>query len=357
MNPPRRSLLPLRLLLVSCFLLAVGLLLPVGAWHPMRVYAQSGAALVWDFESGAVGDWQASGQVQVTSDTIDQLTDNAMHSVAQGQYSIMVGDAVPWGERGDEFSVIERTIQIPQIAKPMLQYSYAVVANDPPSHPETDKPYFQLWVRDLTTAEDLPVSAFKYTSQTNQEWFLGQPPIGTSISQSSFSQIGGDRWVFIPWKNEKVDLTGRGGHQLLINFTVRDCSQTAHAAYGYLDNIRVGPEVVQPALPALVKQPPPAGTPPDAGFLAGPLNVTEQMHLWPWCLLPLLLLPLLLLAYILTRPRAITAPTHEPSAEKRPRQPTLLKPSSRSNESRGASWRDPSNPPRSDSGEDESRRD
>ena len=319
MNPRRRSLLPLRLLLVSCFLLAVGLLLPVGTWQPMHVYAQSGNALGWDFETGVVNDWQTRGQVQVITDSIDVLTDNSMHSVAQGQYSVMIGDPVAWGYGGDQFSSIERTIQIPQGAKPILQYSYAVVANDPPSHPDPDKPYFQLQVQDLTTGETLPVSDFKYTSQTNQEWFLGQPPVGTSLSQSSFSQIGGDRWVFIPWKHEKVDLAGRGGHQLLVNFTVRDCNPQAHAAYGYLDNVHVGDEVAQPALPALVKQPQPAGPPPGASLLAGALNVTEQNHIWPWCLLPLLLIPLALLWFFL-RGRNVTGydpSRHREEAKKR----------------------------------------
>ncbi len=299
----RRHLSPFQqgLAVVSCYVLAVGLLIPVGSWEPRGVYAQSGDALVWDFESGAVGDWQTSGQVQVITDTIDTLTDSAMHSVAQGQYSVMVGDAIPWGAGGNQFSSIEHTIQIPQIDKPVLQYSYAVMANDPPAHPETDKPYFRLQIQDLTTGDVLPVSDFKYTSQTNQEWFLGQPPVDASLSQSSFSQLGGDRWVFIPWKHEKVDLAGRGGHQLLINFTVRDCNPTAHAAYGYLDNIRAGQEVAPPPLPTLVKQPQPAGPPPGAGLIASLLNFTEQAHIWPWCLLPLLLIPLALLWYVLSR--------------------------------------------------------
>lgn len=302
-------------------LLAIGLLFFARSWQSTNAYAQSSDALTWDFEAGTVGDWQTSGQVQVITDTIDLLTDSAMHSVAQGKYSVMVGDATPWGYGGDQFSSIEHTIQIPHIDKPVLQFSYAVVANDPPSHPDTDKPYFQVQVRDLTAGDVLPVSDFKYTSQTNQEWFLGQPPANTSLSQSSFYQIAGDRWVFIPWKHEKVDLAGRSGHQLLVNFTVRDCNPQAHAAYGYVDNIHVGQEETLPALPALVKQPVPAGPPPGAGLLAGTLNFTEQTHIWPWCLLPLLLIPLALLWYFLSRKKVTGYDASKHRTEDKGRRP------------------------------------
>lgn len=321
MTPQFLSLLKRSLIAVCLCLLALGLVLPVGGRQPKASYAQSSNTLVWDFETGTINDWQTSGQVQVITDTIDLLTDNSMHSVAQGTYSLRIGDSTPWAYSGDQFSSIEQTIRIPQIDKPVLQFSYAVVANDPPSHPDTDKPYFQLNVQDLTTGDVLPVSDFKYTSQTNHEWYLGQPPAGTSLSQSSFYQLGGDRWVFIPWKHEKVDLSGRGGHQLLINFTVRDCNPQAHAAYSYVDNIRVGQVVVLPKLPDLVKQPLPAGPPPGAGLIAGLLNFTEKTHIWPWCLLPLLLIPLLLLWYFLQRGKVIGYDSTKDKTEGKGRRP------------------------------------
>ncbi len=263
-----------------------------------------------------------------------------MHTVAQGQYSLVVGDSVPWGEAGDQFSSIERVIEVPQIANPVLQFSYAVVANDPPDHAEVDKPYFELEVRDQTTQELLPASAAKYTSQTSQDWFLGTPPVNQSFTRSSFNQINGDRWVFIPWKNQKLDLTKRQGHQILVKFTVRDCNPRAHAAYGYIDNIRVGADGPLPSLPALIKQPQPAGVPLSPGLLAPIMNFVEQHALWPWCLLPLLLL-LGLLAYLLLRRRVTHVPEAPLDLPSGPRPTDSRVPTQRKNTGKGVSRRDP----------------
>lgn len=289
--------------------LSIGMLLAAGGYSPYPASAQTDGTTTWDFETGDMGTWLPTGQVSIVTDSIDPLTDGAMHTVAQGQYSLKVGDEVPWGQVGDQFSSIEQTLVVPQADnRPVLQFSYAVVANDPPSHAEVDKPYFQLQVRDLTTGEDLPVSDFKYTSQTSQEWFLGQPPAGQDQSQMWFGQLSGDRWVFIPWKHERVELADRIGHQLLIKFTMRDCNPTAHAAYGYLDNIRIGAEVVPPVLPALENNPQPAGNPPDPNFIQTGAGFAEQYGLWPWgcCMIPLLLMGVLGGAFYKFWPRKVT---------------------------------------------------
>jgi hypothetical protein len=272
--------------------IAAGLLLSL-LTAPSRLQAQ-GDALSWDFENGDLQGWTTSGQVTLIGPTADLQTDNALSTAAQGKYAVRVGDEIPWGQQGDQSSSLERTVQIPSVAKPVLQFSYAVVANDPPNHPETDKPLFELKVRDLTSNEDLPVSDFKYSSQTSKDWYLGHAPDGRSFGQTSQSWLLGDRWVFIPWRHETVDLAGRAGHQLLIHFMVRDCNPAAHAAYGYFDTIHVGDPVAAPALPALLKPAQPAGDPGAPGVLAAVPNAIEQYSLWPWCLL----LPLLLLALL-----------------------------------------------------------
>jgi hypothetical protein len=322
------------------------LLLLLHSLFAIAAQAQSGSTLTWDFEDGAVGDWKSSGQVQVVIDQIDPLTDNAMHTVAQGQYTLMVGDSTAWAEAGSQFSSIERIIEVPQIPDPVLQFSYAVVANDPPDHTEIDKPYFALEVRDQVTQELLPVSDAKYTSQTSQDWFLGTPPANQSLSRSSFNQLSGDRWVFIPWKHQKLDLAKRQGHQILVKFTVRDCNPQAHAAYGYIDNIVVGADEPLPALPALIKQPLPAGVPQNPGLLAPAMNFVEQYALWPWCLLlPLLLLGLL--AYRLLRRRVtVDGGDHNPPPPSRPPPRERRESRPPANTGQGASWRGPDDRPK-----------
>lgn len=312
----------LRLCLIA--MICAGMLLAAGREPLHRVYAQSDGSTAWDFETGTIGSWTPTGQVTLVTDSIDPLTDNAMHTVAQGQYSLKVGDEVAWGVAGDQLSSIEQILSVPQAnGKPVLQFSYAVVANDPPSHAETDKPYFQLQVRDLTTGEDLPASDFKYTSQSSQEWYLGTSPDGQDASQLVFGQISGDRWVFIPWKHEKVELADRIGHQILIKFTMRDCNPTAHAAYGYLDNIRLGAEVALPNLPALAHNPQPAGAPPSPNFIQQGAGFAEQNGLWPWCLIIPLLLFLAGLVALLYKfwPRPVTAAGPSLPEEERGKQP------------------------------------
>lgn len=335
-----RRCLYIGLLFTSLCLETSGFTVPSGALRT-STYAQSVSDDSWDFEDNALGDWQSSGEVAVVGMAIDPLTANTMSTVAQGQYSVQVGDAVPWGTAGSQFSAIEREVTVASVANPVLQYSYAVVANDPPSHPEIEKPYFQLQIRDLTTGELLPVSDLKYTSQTNQEWFLGQSPDGQSVFQSSFGIVNGDRWVFIPWKQEKIDLQGRAGHQLLIRFELRDCDPSAHAAYGYLDSIHVGSEIILPPLPALVSQPVPAGAPADPGLFAPVLNPVEQWRIWPLCLLiPLLLAGIL--GFMLIRGRVVGATLQpEPVGTRPPSSPR--QPDSRANEGGSTTHRGPEN--------------
>jgi hypothetical protein len=314
----------LRLCIIS--LIGIGILLFTAGYQSHAAYAQADGTTAWDFETGDFGSWTPTGQVAIVTDSIDSLTDNAMHSVAQGQYSLKVGDEIAWAYAGDQLSSIEQILSVPQAdGRPVLQFSYAVVANDPPSHDETDKPYFQLDVRDLTTGEDLPASDFKYTSQSSQEWFLGTAPDDRDPSQTFFGQLSGDRWVFIPWKHETVELADRIGHQLLIKFTMRDCNLSAHAAYGYLDNIRIGSEVALPALPVLENNPQPAGDPPAANLIQRGAGFAEQNGLWPWCLLIPLLLFLAAIAALLYKfwPRPVTVAG--PSTPEEGSRPTTVR--------------------------------
>lgn len=324
----------------TLLMVELGIILQLDEIRIIRAVGQAEDVLNWDFESGDIGGWTTTGQVQVITDTIDLLTDNAMHTVAQGQYAIMVGDHIPWSQVGDQLSSIERTISVPPEIDSVLQLSYAVVANDPPSHSEAEKPYFSLQVRDLTTNEDLPVSDLKYTSQTSQEWFLGRSPATQSLLDQLFSFVGSDRWVFIPWRNETIDLKGRAGHRILVRFSVRDCNPKAHAAYGYLDNIRVGPYGTAQTLPSLLKQPQPAGVPLAPGWLAKGVNLVERYAFWPWCLfLPLLLLGLLYWLYL--RRRRIFLPPDDSSDTLDIRTPPRRASQIPINDGQSASWRDP----------------
>lgn len=275
--------------------------------------------LSWDFENGDLSDWNKSGQVEVVGAGSDEQTDQAMEQVAEGSQSLRVGDAIPWGQGGAQFSSIERSVIVPaDDGNPMLQFSYAVVANDPAGHPEQEKPFFSISIQDLTTGETLQGGNFLYSDRTSADWFLGVGPGDAGALSRSFSRISGDRWVYVPWRHEQIDLGDRIGHEIRFTFTLRDCIPNAHAAYGYLDNIRVGAETEPPPLPALLKTPVPAGAPPETTLIQSFMTVLERYALWPWCLLAPLALAALWL-FLRRRRGPVTPPDDDVPPARRPR--------------------------------------
>lgn len=258
--------------------------------------AQTNAILInGDFETGDIAGWEAQGTTAVIKDQLDALTLNSLHTVGEGVYSARIGDEIPWGTSGPQTSMLAQEVVVPPEGSnaPVLQFAYAVVANDPPSHPEPEKPFFRVVVTDQSTGQPLYDTDVVFTSQTSGKWYLGSGPGGNSL----FSAGSGDRWVFQAWTPVVIDLDGLEGHRIRVEFNVRDCNPSAHAAYGYLDAVRVGPEQE-------IVLPPLEGDPKVAPFIKPNLlgrlfGLAEHLgDLW-WlgcCLAPLLLLfaPLLI---------------------------------------------------------------
>jgi hypothetical protein len=273
-------------------------------WSNLSTYttsAENGIFANGDFESGDLTGWIVEGNATVIQDELDTLTDNSLHKVGEGMFSAQIGDSTPWGNQGPQRSSISQEVIVPSLNEQnrvVIQFSYAVVANDPPSHYEQDKPLFWITVRDLTTDEAIYDTDIIYTSQTSGEWYLGSDPNET-MSQRGFSYLSSDRWVFKPWQSVEVDLSDRVGNHIRLEFVVRDCNLSAHAAYGYLDDIHIG----KPK-PAVL--PPLEGNPQLAPFIKPTLighlfRTVEKLRLWPWVLCCIPLLPLLLIAMVLSR--------------------------------------------------------
>jgi len=266
------------------------------------------------FETGNLDGWNTNGQAAVATAGTDPITDNSLEKVAEGKYSAVIGDEVPWMGAGPQQSSIDQTIQLPQSlpADTALQFAYAVVANDPPDHPETDKPRFRVLVEDLTSNKKLLDTEYLYTSQSSKEWYLGNGSSNPAWNQPYY-MLASDRWIFRPWKQETVPLKGLGGHQIKVHFEVRDCNYGAHAIYGYLDDVRVG-SLENKTMPVL------HGNPVQAVFIEPPfwapiLFWFERWGLtWLCCLLPLLILLWLLWSLIKRKPR----PTYSPEIVVRP---------------------------------------
>lgn len=251
------------------------------------------------FESGDLTGWAVNGEVSPVGTGTDSTTGNHLQQVSEGKYSAMIGDAVPWSDSGQQQSGLEQTVIVPSnvLSNAVLQFTYAVVANDPPNHPESDKPRFRVLVQDVSTQKILSDTNYTYTSQTSGEWYLGEGMAG-GISQQPFSTLNQDRWVFKPWTEVQIPISGLNGHNLRILFEVRDCNWGAHPIYGLLDQVRIG-SPSSSTIPSLIGNPSQAAyiTPP---FWADFTQWLEQMGLiWLCCLLPLLFLLGLLLWFFL----------------------------------------------------------
>jgi hypothetical protein len=257
-----------------------------------------------DFELGNLDGWSYDGQVAVVSVGTDAATDNHLQRVAEGQYSAMVGDDVPWMSNDEnQESYMEQTIQLQQSisSDTVLEFAYAVVANDPPDHPDTDKPRFRVLVSDLSSNKLLLDTEYLYTNQTSNDWYLGAGSTNSVWNQPYYT-LAGDRWVFRPWKLESIPLSGLEGHVLTIRFEVRDCNYGAHAIYGLLDRVRIG-------RPSNSNLPDLEGDPQQAIYVNPPfwaplLHWLEQWGIiWLCCLIPLLLLGLILYMLLRRKPR------------------------------------------------------
>ena len=170
-------------------------------------------------------------------------------------------------------------------------------------------------MQDLTANQTLMDTQYLYTSQSSKDWYLGSGASNQVWNQPYYA-MASDRWVFRPWKQVSVPLSGLGGHQVNIRFEVRDCNYGAHAIYGYLDDVRVGS-------PEDKKMPDLQGNPQQAIYIAPPfwapiLFWFEQWGLtWLCCLIPLLLLLLLLWLLFRKRKQSVGIGTAHPDYSKK----------------------------------------
>lgn len=246
-----------------------------------------------DFETGDLTGWQPVGDVSVINTGLDELTNDSLQRVGNGSYAARIGDEIPWDGFATQESSLEQILTIPSTVgqDQFLQFAYAIVANDPPDHPEADKPRFRVMVEDQNVGKTIYDSEYKYTSQTSNDWYLGGKDLN-QIGSLPYHFAMGDRWVYRPWKQVNIPLDGLAGHKVLIRFEVRDCNYGAHPIYGYLDSVGVGPKT-QLKLPSL------AGKPIKADFIKPPfwaplLFFLEKFNvLWLCFVFPLLLLLLL----------------------------------------------------------------
>ena len=306
---------------LGVFLILIAFTIPGNA-KPINIITNGG------FEDGLNG-WTTSGQVEIVSGTaFDEYSGGYLPMVAQGINSARLGDPEPWWleDDKDQFSSLQQEFEVnASTTNNVLQFAYAVVAYDPPSHMEEDRPWFQVTVTDLTDPSTPPLmDTYAFTDQESGKWYVAKGG-QTGAVHMPFHWTGGDAWVFIPWTEVIIPLDDFAGHRIQVKFEVRDCNLGAHAAYGYLDAAHVGaPTTLQ--LPGLGGDGnPQVAVYSDPPFWGGVLIGIEKIGIsWICLVIPLLLLLLLLLAGLLNRRRGEVQPLPAVSVDSKKRETEVV---------------------------------
>lgn len=136
--------------------------------------------------------------------------------------SVKLGNEI----NGSQAESISFTYTIPSTLSvfSMLIY-YAVVLENPQGHPEINQPRFQARVIDVTTGTPIPCVDFDFLSSTAPGGFLTSPFLGNQ----------GDPVKYKTWTPVSINLNSYIGRTIRLEFATRDCNQSGHAGYAYID--------------------------------------------------------------------------------------------------------------------------
>ncbi len=137
-------------------------------------------------------------------------------------FSVKLGNQV----NGSQAESISFTYTIPLTAPnfSMLFY-YAVVLENPASHPLANQPRFRARIIDLATSNPVPCVDFDFISSTAPGGFQISPIPGNLGSQVLYKD----------WTPVSINLDAFLGRTIMLEFITQDCAQNGHAGYAYLD--------------------------------------------------------------------------------------------------------------------------
>ncbi len=139
-----------------------------------------------------------------------------------GGYSIKLGNQI----NGSQAESVSYTYTIPSglTVFSMLIY-YAVVLENPSGHPLSNQPRFQARIIDLSTNAPIPCVNFDFISSTAPGGFRLSPIPGNL----------GDPVLYKDWTPVSINLNAYIGRTIRLEFVTRDCTQSGHAGYAYID--------------------------------------------------------------------------------------------------------------------------
>lgn len=112
-----------------------------------------------------------------------------------------------------------------------FEYKFAVVLEDP-NHIPADQPAFIVNCYDSATNAQIICASHTYVADTALN------ALGFLIDYAHTTAF--DTVRYLPWKSGSLNLSGYGGHTIIVEVTSYDCTQGAHFGYGYFDVISCG---------------------------------------------------------------------------------------------------------------------
>ena len=209
-------------------------LLILGCFYLTSVFGQSPNPNI-DYESGTTSYWHfftgsccpistpvstsaILNRHTLTSGTsIDPYGLFPIISPDGGSYSLRLGNSLP----GAEAEKARYYIHVPASSSEFsILFRYAVVFQDP-GHPPSAQPRFEVKAYDSATNDPIPCAQFTYVADSTL------PGFHRSLLDTSVFYKG--------WTTGNINLTGRGGTTITMDFASGDCALGAHFGYGYLD--------------------------------------------------------------------------------------------------------------------------
>jgi hypothetical protein len=160
-----------------------------------------------------------------------------------------VGDEICWAVTGPEYSSIRQIETVQTTDLQDLYFAWAAVGLVPTNggHPVVNTPWFQVEVNWYHQAGGMQVLASEqfYTGNPGAitpGWLQGLTDSGYEYGQNTGPGI----WYYRPWTQYHMNLGGAGvlvGDRLEAVLTTRDCTQSGHASYAYLDGFGDTPPI------------------------------------------------------------------------------------------------------------------
>ena len=145
-----------------------------------------------------------------------------------GGYSLKLGD----DETRNGADRVQFTVNVPN-DNYAIYFDYAVVVQDPSSHPANAKPRFTISIIDATTNQPYKDGCY------DLNFIAGADLPGFLESTEGFDVI------YKPWSQSVINLSGAAGKTLIIDVLAGDCTQSGHWGYGYFDVTSCEPFQVQ----------------------------------------------------------------------------------------------------------------